>query len=308
MRLFSGVLAAIALLAASASPPVLGTASHAVERTRLVRWSPFDAAGNIRAGLSVTRQRGGCGRESELIGSVGYRCGYGQFIVDPCWRDGPERTDLVVCAGTPWKQSVLRLRVPKLLFDDGVTFGAIPHRPWALELVNGDRCRHYTGAYAAGRGQPQVAYHCESGVDLLMNLRRSSPLWTIGSARYVQKRNRYDVLSRVAIRTAFLPGLPDGMAREHDLASRAAAFAERAVRRASGTRRTYFPALRVRLALPAGKWAHVHGMLPRGPRFWNLLLRRTGDRWSVAKLPGTSCPWVPLRVQRQLFDRPRCDE
>ena len=303
---FRRLVAALFVVAACALWPLSSTTSSLTSATRVVRWSPFDSAGNVKEGLLVRtiRKRADCGTGSEVVGNVGYRCGYGQFIVDPCWRGGVGTSQFVLCPAAPWSRSMLRLRIPKL----GQTYGASPSRPWAMELTNGDRCLHYKGAYAAPAGEPQVEYHCESGIDLLMDLRRDTPLWTIGSARYVKKKNRSIVLPRVAVRTAFIGALPRELARQHELASRAADYAVRTMRRNVGKRslRGDLFALVVRLALPAGRWATVQGMRPRGVRFWNLLLRRTGDRWQVAKLPGISCPWVPLEVQRQLFDSPHC--
>ena len=50
--------------------------------------TPFTSDGHLRHGLRVVRQvRGSCGPGSDVLPNNVYRCGFGNFIVDPCWRE-----------------------------------------------------------------------------------------------------------------------------------------------------------------------------------------------------------------------------
>src|SRR5436190_18529125 len=101
----------------------LASASPAATRTEMVRWSPFDANSQIRSELKVKQMpAGACPRpDSEETGFL-YRCGSGNFLLDPCWQEGPNPTEFAVCATDPWSPRVYRLRAPGLLLEAGVTF------------------------------------------------------------------------------------------------------------------------------------------------------------------------------------------
>jgi hypothetical protein len=102
-----------------------GTGSGVPQSTKVVRWSPFDSSGQIKKTLAVetVTAPGRCvGASSEVIGGLGYRCFFGHFVADPCWRDGPGQTSFIVCGGSPWGGSVTRVRVPHLMLESGITF------------------------------------------------------------------------------------------------------------------------------------------------------------------------------------------
>src|SRR5437773_7268270 len=106
-RLAAIVLVSTITLAAAALVAASGHAAATARRTEVVQWSPFDARGTIKPSLAVKTVAavGGCGDVgpgSEAIGEYGYRCGYANYITDPCWRDGPGRTEHVACAAGPW--------------------------------------------------------------------------------------------------------------------------------------------------------------------------------------------------------------
>lgn len=209
----------------------------ATSRTEVVHWSPFDSSSHIKSALVVKRLRAGnCVPGSEAVGDVAYRCGSGHFVIDPCWRDGPNRTEFVVCADDPWATSVVRFRVPRLLLRAGVTFGRAPVvPPWGIELTNGDRCTLLQGAHDAlpkREGGLVVDYRCRSGIVLLRDIRRGR-IWRIGAARYTA--GRYVRLGEVTIRRVYVGALPRAMKRQDELARRAIAPATRAIRRRSSS-------------------------------------------------------------------------
>jgi hypothetical protein len=314
-RAFSTItLAATAALVAAS-----GHAAPTARRTEVVQWSPFTAGGTIKRSLVAKAMAavGGCGAVgpgSEAIGEYGYRCGFANYIVDPCWRDGPGRTEHVICAASPWTRSVERLRVPKLMLRVGVTFAGAPSPVWAIELTNGDRCTIAQGAHSTvtGRGTGLVVdYYCESGIVLVRNLRRGA-VWRIGSARFDRRRGRYRLLGDVRVRRAFYGGLPRAMRRENGLARRAAMLATAIVRRNAKARGEKVDAdpLRVRLALPEADWANVYVMaVVHGTdryRDRSVILRRTGERWAEFDYGRSTCRRVPGRARQQLFERRRC--
>jgi hypothetical protein len=181
-RLAAIVLLSTITLAAGSLVAASGRAAATARRTEVVQWSPFDARGAIKRSFAVRTVAavGGCGDigpGSEALGDYGYRCGFANYIVDPCWRDGPGRTEHVICAADPWTRSVESIRVPKLMLRVGVTFAGAPGPVWAIELTNGDRCMIAQGAHSTvtGRGTGLVVdYYCKSGIVLLRNLRRGT--------------------------------------------------------------------------------------------------------------------------------------
>src|SRR5437867_2812900 len=110
------LLVTVLVLAAPAS------ADTSERKTVVATWNPV---GTVKRTLNLKPLgRGRCGPGSEVIGNFGYRCGAGRWLADPCWRDGPAPTELVVCPTSPWSRSADTIRVPNLMFVAGVTFAA----------------------------------------------------------------------------------------------------------------------------------------------------------------------------------------
>lgn len=276
----------------------------AQQRTAIASWSPFAPAGAVKPSLEIEPLgRGGCGSGpgSEAIGDYGYRCGAKNWLDDPCWRDGPQPTDLVICPYGPWDRKAATIRVPHLMLAAGVTFAAPVDAgrdpPWALELANGSRCLLAQGAHdsiALKNGRRLVVdYFCgRSNVVLLRNLRRGR-VWRIGTARWTGRR--YRLLGDAVVRRAVFPSLPPPMRRQNDLARAAGA--------ASGLRLSQV--LRVRMAFPALDWANVEALAPETSKaitVWRVV-HRTGRRWSVVHVRRPVCRdrRVPPGARRQLF-------
>lgn len=264
-------------------------------KTVVATWNPV---GTVKRTLTLKPLgRGGCGPGSEAIGDFGYRCGAKHWVVDPCWRDGPAPTELVVCPTSPWLRRAATIRVPKLMFVAGVTFAApVDFRrdpPWAVELADGNHCLLAQGAHDSIKtkhGELVVDYYCEGNLYLLRNLKRGS-VWRIGAA--TQTGGQYRLRGSVAIRRAIFPSLPPAMQRQNDLARTAA--------RASGLR----DLLMVRMSFPAHEWAWIQALAPESSKaitVWKVVHRR-GNSWTVVRIRRPVCQdsQVPQRVRRQLF-------
>jgi hypothetical protein len=292
------IVALLALLALASG------ASGDPGRTEIATWNPFDATGAVKPSLRIkSLGRGGCGEGpgSEAIGDVGYRCGAGNLLADPCWRDGPRPTELAVCPYSPWARKAVTIRVPHLMLRAGVTFAAprdVEHDPpWALEVGNGQRCVIAQGAHGAvttrNGDRLVVDYYCRrGGLVLLRNLRRGR-VWRVGTARWTGRR--YRLLGDVVVRRAIFASLPPPMQRQNDLA--------RAAARASGL----LPngVLRVRMSFPSLAWARVEALAPEGSKSITVaaVVHRVGRRWSVVHVRRPVCrsDQLPPSARRQLF-------
>src|SRR4051794_28649382 len=105
--------ALLALVTVSCGPVPLATA-----KTRVVRWSPFNAVGGLRSGLVATPKFGGDCWTGSFVLHGGYRCAAGHYLYDPCFSD-PTRDDAVLCVGDPFTRHVIRLRVSDRMDNDG---------------------------------------------------------------------------------------------------------------------------------------------------------------------------------------------
>jgi hypothetical protein len=285
----------------------------AASQTEVVRWSPFDGSGKIKASMKVQlRPSGNCSGGEGLT----YRCFSHQYVLDPCWRDGPIRTEFVVCAPDPWTTTVDRLRSPGLLLTDGVTWGetSLLSGPWAIELTNGGRCAGSSGAHSfvPGHRDLVIFWDCGNGISLLTNLRRGGT-WKIGSVR--TEGVHVTLLGDVTIRRAFFYGLPPEMARQQALARQAVAAAAPIIRQRAEFRslkaKIDYPSW-VRMTLPGGNWARVeyqelvtvHGKYRL--RTWDVTLARRAGRWFEARQFEPYCVKLPAAVRRQLMSPNEC--
>ncbi len=293
-----GVLLAVipmgvaAVASAPATPP----------RTEIIRWSLFNSAGVVKKTLTVRRiGTGRCTDTYTTAGDIAYRCGRGNYLYFPCWRDGPNPTDFVLCTGDPWASSVWRLRSPGLLLYPGVTYLDNAYSPWAVELASGERCRLAQGAHDAihrGRRTYVVDYGCEGDdLVLLRNLRRGH-VWRIGAARYINLRVGFKLLGDRTIRRAFFGALPPPMEHERKLAARAVATARLVIHREAP--RAHLDITWVRLTLPDAQWAHVL-FSSTGGKGWFAVLHRARGQWVDASAYKPYCKTLPQRVRRQLF-------
>jgi len=293
----------LALLVAGAF--TAGGAVGAPATTEVVRWSPFDAAGRVKTTLTVHRVgTGSCVDTYTTVGDIAYRCGRANYLYFPCWRDGPARTDVVLCTHDPWSKTVSALRSPNLLLYPAMTYLDDAYSPWAVELTSGERCTLVQGAHDSirrGKHRYTVDYSCDRGnLALVRNLRRGR-VWRIGAARYVNLRVGYKLIGDRAIRRAFFGGLPTTMERQRTLAAAAVAAAKRVIHHAEP--RAHLDLAWVRLTLPDPRWAYVIFSSVDGKGSFALLRRDHGD-WVDASASRPYCKRLPLAIQRQLFLRP----
>jgi len=275
------------------------------QTTEVVHWSPLTASGTVKTTLKVRDVgTGDCVDTYTTAGDIAYRCGRGNALYFPCWRQGPNPTDYVLCAGDPWTTTVTRLRSPGLLLYPGVTYLDDPYAPWAIELMSGERCRLLQGAHDAvhrGARMYVVDYGCDKRNLVLLRGVRRGRVWRIGAARYLGLRRGYELLGERAIRRAFFGGLPPVLDRQRRLAAQAVAAARRVVHR--GHPRAHLDLTWVRLTLPDATWAYVI-FSSTGAKGWFALLRREHGAWHDASVERPYCKRLPVSVQRRLFLRP----
>jgi hypothetical protein len=279
-----------------------GNASSGAPKTEIVRWSPFNSSGDMKSSLRVTRREGRCTDIGyTFVGGIGYRCGSGHLLFDACFRDGPNPTEFVICAETPWDKSVVRLRSAGLLLYPGVTFTAPASYPWGIVLEDGTRCAVEQGAHSSliARGRRWVVdYGCErSDVVLLREGIERGRVWRVNAARFRGLSRGFEFLGPVRVRRVYFGALPPELARQNVLANEAYNAALRILRRRAP--KTHVLAW-VRLSLPQADWTRVI-FVDENERGYFVVLHRVGGRWTDASSYRPYCANLPKRVRRQLF-------
>ena len=269
-----------------------------------MRWSPFASSGGLKPSLKVKTVNGGCGDIGyTYVGGIGYRCGFGNYLLDACFRDGPNPTEFVICVNHPWDTSVIRLHSPHLLLYPGVTFTAAATDPWGIVLDDGNRCGVVQGAHDVVRTRAKtytVDYFCERGnLVLLREGIERGQVWQVNAARWSGK-NGYTFLGHVPVRRVYFGTLPPEMERQNVLANKAYNAAVRVIHRS--TPKAHLDLAWVRLALPQADWAYVI-FTPADASFrgYFALLRLVGGRWQDASPYAPYCTTLPKPVREQLF-------
>lgn len=193
-RRIAAVLVA-ATLAAIACPGVAGAS------TQRLRYSPFSPSGAAAPSLHIASAFGGdCGTASFIVRGDVYRCFAGNFIRDPCYFDALASAqldrDVVLCVGSPWARSAVRLRADTLERAGPLPAGA---PPWALELASGPRCVFAEGASNVVGGR-RLNYVCDHGRFLFGVPNTSRATWRIRVARDFNGRGMRTAAIRVAWR------------------------------------------------------------------------------------------------------------
>lgn len=162
----------------TATTPTAQTTA-ATPATAVRRVTLLTHAGHLRHRYDVTRTGGGHCWTSSMVNGRLYRCFRGNFIHDPCWKLAGHRA--VACLGAPWETSVTRIRLTtKLPARD--TYGPAL---WGLRVSDGIDvdCLISQGAGGEFDGK-HISYYCERGWVLLGQPHRSTPLWTMATARW----------------------------------------------------------------------------------------------------------------------------
>jgi hypothetical protein len=299
MRALVGLLLMTAILVAAS-----GSAAGVPSRTEVVRWSPFESAGNLKQTLKVETVHGRCTDIGyTFVGGIAYRCGSGNGLYNACFRDGPNPTDYVICVGYPWQTSVTRLRSPHLLLYPGVTFTAAADFPWGIVLDDGDRCGVLQGAHDTVRTHGRtyvVDYGCQR--DNLVLLREGIErgwVWQVNAARW-SRTTGYTFLGHQPVRRVYFGTLPPPIARQNTLANRAYNAARRIIWQRAP--QAHLDLVWLRLVLPRADWAYAI-FTPADVSFrgWFAVLHRVDGKWMDASAYKPYCTNLPKQVRQQLF-------
>lgn len=137
----------------------------------------------------VSHASGSCGADFSIAdqGAVpeAHRCFSGHGVYDPCF-DGASFEEFE-CVTAPWDTTSIRFHVLKESWvsrDHQVRPRPITPSvpPWAVELVNGDRCTFLTGATAVIAGTLRLNYQCTHGAVYGIPDRRK-PVWLVNYVR-----------------------------------------------------------------------------------------------------------------------------
>lgn len=285
--IYTFAICLIGFFVVGTSSPITATLKR---KTVITRWDPFATNGTLKRKLTVLDETGGnCDRGSPKIGDIGYRCGYSNYILNACWRDGPEGTAYVICVDPPWSNTAVRLRVPRLLMDPGFTYGRPTTIPWGIELLNGHKCDLVEGAHDSvveGGRRYIVDYYCQYNVSLLRGIYKHTGIWTIGAVTY--RNGRYGSYRIEKIKRVYFATTPPSMTRQNEMIQNAVKLALSSVRRSSG----YRPTVRndvtvawVRATLPKMTWARVRIRALSGQHdvTRDIYLRCIRGKWQVEK-------------------------
>jgi hypothetical protein len=163
-------------------------------RTRVIRYTPFDSAGEPKRGLRAVRRSGTC-RFSSLLAlrEDAWRCRTGRRRRDPCF-DNPVFEDAVGCVRAPWSRTVVLIDTP---LDDTDRVERTGTRPWAIRLRR-RRCLFVRSRRVVRRRR--LNYRCGRRGPYLFGVpNRRRATWTIRVARKRDGRR----MRRVRIRTAW---------------------------------------------------------------------------------------------------------
>ncbi len=157
----SGQSPRAASAAASSASRSASTSQHAAaQATATVRhvFAPLDPGGAPPTGVAAHRS-GTCFTSSITVRDrFAFRCFAANQILDPCFA-GSGSAQRLYCYADPWSKPTA-LRLTKAL-PAPVTVSAVT-RPWALELVGGNRCLVLTGTVPEVHGI-SLGYRCDTG-------------------------------------------------------------------------------------------------------------------------------------------------
>jgi hypothetical protein len=178
--------------------------SEPLEKTTVRHVAPVDGQGHALPGFTVVKRRSGrCPPISDYSTGPIYKCVFGRFLADPCWRLTAPRQVSALCMRAPWSREVVRVDVKRL--TPGSSVRKNRDWPWAIELAGGERCPGRTGAGDLFNGRP-IDYLCggRPSLGVLRGLDQEGRLWHADTAWQVD--GRYVAGRTVPIRTAWYVG------------------------------------------------------------------------------------------------------
>jgi hypothetical protein len=164
-------LAGVLTVAAAALVATVGAAGGTDSRTSERLFSPF-TGGALAAGLHIARtDRGQCWRGSEQTPrSDAWRCIGHDSIYDPCFSNGTDLNNDVICVATPFVRGVVKFALTKPLPYGAADKAKDPtrHLPWVIRLTTGVTCVNSLAAtgYITIDGM-SVDYECSTNGALL---------------------------------------------------------------------------------------------------------------------------------------------
>jgi hypothetical protein len=152
---------------------------------------------------------GACYTGSDIVAlPTAWRCGVdGGEVFDPCMLAGDGAT--VVCGADPTSgQPGFALELTQPLPAAGVEGKDYPGA-WLFQLESGEICRYNMGATIT-IGDERIAYSCSNLTQLLGDIDKSTPLWTIDAVTTESNgEGGLDVTSRTPVTVVrhWLPGV-----------------------------------------------------------------------------------------------------
>lgn len=147
--------------------------------TVLKLYRPFgDAVDQVSPSVKMVLQ-GQCDVQSQLIiREDAWRCQAEGKIFDPCFVKLASNKMEAVCPQSPWVGDSVQINVTTPLNNDShMTLDMSRVFPWAVELVNGERCQAVepTELYDS----MPIRYHCSNQNRLIGYLQRCKPVWSM---------------------------------------------------------------------------------------------------------------------------------
>ncbi|HXY50466.1 MAG TPA: hypothetical protein VEI01_13505 [Terriglobales bacterium] len=172
----------IGLVALGTSCLLAANPPSSPKRTQIKLLTPF-GRGGLSIGMAVTEKgEGSCFAPSAASPSRpdAWRCNAGNTIHDPCYQSIPGDSKQLACpVGGPWSGDVILLTLTQPLpTEPRKNVSRDDTLPWALELVNGQRCTLLTGATAPIAGM-RINYGCPGGFVVVGDIDRSRPVWRV---------------------------------------------------------------------------------------------------------------------------------
>lgn len=147
------------------------------EDTVLKLYRPFN--NNQNAGAATEQVQGRCDRQSQLIQREdAWRCEAKGLSFDPCFVGMETKPMSAVCILSPWDKNRVQINVSSPLNnEDHRPLDMSRSLPWAIELINGERCQA-TEPNQNFDSMP-IVYRCNDTSFLFGRIQRCNPVWSM---------------------------------------------------------------------------------------------------------------------------------
>lgn len=157
----------------------LSAFSAMADDTVLKLYRPFGDVVDQAALVVKQRQPGDCYAQSQLIvREDAWRCRVGGKTYDPCFAKAGTKGAEILCPESPWVGDSVQVELNGVLNNDQHTSLDMSRTyPWAVELVNGERCQAVESSVVFD-GMP-VRYRCSGQNVLVGYLQRCKAAWSM---------------------------------------------------------------------------------------------------------------------------------